>query len=183
MKTCPKCGTSNADSVRFCGNCGTDLVDVASTPGNPASLGSFSITPQLVVFIASVLLAGLCWLIVVVASLIDDSPQEELRTALYIASSLSDLYALLLALAGAWLLVARLDLARFFTAPDALVRLLLILVFTGLLYSPLSFMMVRLFAFSPGGLLAISAVSLLQGLLVLLIIAALYFLLRRQPAP
>jgi hypothetical protein len=183
MKTCPKCGTNNADALAFCGSCGTDLADVPSTPGNPGALGSFSITPALIALVAAVLLAGLCWLVVLVVSLVDDSPQEEVRTALYAAVSLSDLFALLLAFGGAWLLVSRLDLGRFFTSPDALIRLLLILVFTGLLYTPLAFLMVHLFAFSPGGLLAISVVNLLQGILVVLIIAALYFLLRRQSAP
>lgn len=39
MKTCPKCGAKNAQTVRFCNNCGTNLAEAAAPSGKCSACG------------------------------------------------------------------------------------------------------------------------------------------------
>jgi uncharacterized OB-fold protein len=40
LKSCPKCGAKNAQTVRFCNNCGTNLAQAANPPAPTGKCGS-----------------------------------------------------------------------------------------------------------------------------------------------
>ncbi len=42
MKTCPNCGSSNADNMNFCNNCGSNIKDVAPASEQPVQASSFA---------------------------------------------------------------------------------------------------------------------------------------------
>lgn len=184
MKPCPRCGTNNPNGVIVCGSCGASLAGVPVVATGPAPDGGahIRVTPVLIGLVAVVLLFGLCMLLDIGVSFLEDlpDPDEPLGFLLNALLGLSDLLGVLLSLAGGLLLVTRLDLSRWFTPADALVQIILVLIFAGLLYAPLSFVFTRLLAFSYGTPAGYSLVPLCEGFILLLALIGLFFLLRRQ---
>lgn len=171
MKIC-KCGGSNPDEARTCNACGADLAEGGKQVSLPV---------QWIILGVVALAAAICLLALIVAGLVMDERDDATRVVISIVQSLVQLYAFLLALGGAFALVSKADLTRLFASPvKHWMRFLMLGAATGLLYVPLAFVFDRVFTFASRVNLVYSLERLVEGGLLILVLAGVFWLLTRR---